>query len=411
MKVKGSESMDTALLKEKIQKKSKELGIDKIGFASAAPFDHLAQGMQESKELGHTTGFEHPILEERIYPEKIFDSPKTIISIALAYPTLPSKKPERVKGERRGAFARASWGEDYHFILSRRMEALIEYIKSEVNQEDVAFKPMVDTGELIDVRVAERAGIGFVGKNGLLVTKEFGSYVYLGELITNIEFPVDAPVDYGCGDCTRCVDFCPTNALLGNGKMNAQRCLSYQTQTKGFMPKEYRKKIGHVIYGCDICQQVCPYNKGKDFHLHPEMEPSVEETHPLLKPLVTISNKEFKERFGKMAGSWRGKKPLQRNAIIALANYRDKTAVPLLLKVMKEDMRPVMKGTAAWAVSEIISESSEELIHYFTETLEKARKVEATTKEETDLVVELEEAIQTLHEKLPKNPEEGSYDD
>ena len=411
MKVKGSEAMDTALLKEKIQKKSKELGIDKIGFASAAPFDHLAQGMQESKELGHTTGFEHPILEERIYPEKIFDSPKTIISIALAYPTLPSKKPERVKGERRGAFARASWGEDYHFILSRRMEALIEYIKSEVNQEDVAFKPMVDTGELIDVRVAERAGIGFVGKNGLLVTKEFGSYVYLGELITNIEFPVDAPVDYGCGDCTRCVDFCPTNALLGNGKMNAQRCLSYQTQTKGFMPKEYRKKIGHVIYGCDICQQVCPYNKGKDFHLHPEMEPSVEETHPLLKPLVTISNKEFKERFGKMAGSWRGKKPLQRNAIIALANYRDKTAVPLLLKVMKEDMRPVMKGTAAWAVSEIISESSEELIHYFTETLEKARKVEATTKEETDLVVELEEAIQTLHEKLPKNPEEGSYDD
>ena len=411
MKVKGSGSVDTALLKEKIQKKSKELGIDKIGFASAAPFDHLAQGMQESKELGHTTGFEHPILEERIYPEKIFDSPKTIISIALAYPTLPSKKPERVKGERRGAFARASWGEDYHFILSRRMEALIEYIKSEVNQEDVAFKPMVDTGELIDVRVAERAGIGFVGKNGLLVTKEFGSYVYLGELITNIEFPVDAPVDYGCGDCTRCVDFCPTNALLGNGKMNAQRCLSYQTQTKGFMPKEFRKKMGHVIYGCDICQQVCPYNKGKDFHLHPEMEPSVEETHPLLKPLVTISNKEFKERFGKMAGSWRGKKPLQRNAIIALANYRDKTAVPLLLKVMKEDMRPVMKGTAAWAVSEIISESSEELIHYFTEMLEKAQKIEATTKEEVDLVIELEEAIQTLHEKLPNNPEEGSYDD
>ena len=403
--------MDTALLKEKIQKKSKELGIDKIGFASAAPFDHLAQGMQESKELGHTTGFEHPILEERIYPEKIFDSPKTIISIALAYPTLPSRKPERVKGERRGAFARASWGEDYHFILSRRMEALIEYIKSEVNQEDVAFKPMVDTGELIDVRVAERAGIGFVGKNGLLVTKEFGSYVYLGELITNIEFPVDAPVDYGCGDCTRCVDFCPTNALLGNGKMNAQRCLSYQTQTKGFMPKAFRKKIGHVIYGCDICQQVCPYNKGKDFHLHPEMEPSVEETHPLLKPLVTISNKEFKERFGKMAGSWRGKKPLQRNAIIALANYRDKTAVPLLLKVMKEDMRPVIKGTAAWAVSEIISESSEEMIHYFTEMLEKAQKIEATTKEEADLVIELEEAIQTLHEKLPKNPKEGSYDD
>ena len=94
------------------------------------------------------------------------------------------------------------------------MEALIHYIKEEVQDEDSRFKPMVDTGELIDVRVAERAGIGFVGKNGLLITKEFGSYVYLGELITNIEFPTDEMVDYGCGDCTRCVDFCPTGALL-----------------------------------------------------------------------------------------------------------------------------------------------------------------------------------------------------
>lgn len=393
--------MDAAVLKEKIKQKSKELGIDKIGFASAAPFDHLAQAMQESKDLGHTTGFEHPVLEERIYPDKIFDQPKTIISIALAYPTLPSQKPERVKGERRGAFARASWGEDYHFILSRRMEALIEYIKSEVALDDARFKPMVDTGELIDVRVAERAGLGFVGKNGLLITKEFGSYVYLGELITNIEFPVDHPVDYGCGDCTRCVDFCPPGALLGNGKMNARRCLSYQTQTKGFMPKEFRKQIGHVIYGCDICQQVCPYNKGKDFHLHPEMEPSVEETHPLLKPLVTISNKDFKTRFGEMAGSWRGKKPLQRNAIIALANYRDKSSVPLLLRVMKEDPRPVIRGTAAWAVSEIINESNEEMLEYFQEQLERALRNEASTQEEMDYVTELTEAIQTLQNKLP----------
>ena len=395
--------MDTAVLKQKIIAKSKELGIDKIGFASAEPFTHLEESMRRSKELGHTTGLEHPVLEERIYPEKIFDTPKTIISIALAYPTLPKNKPERVKGERRGAFARASWGEDYHFILSRRMEALINYIKEEVQDEDSRFKPMVDTGELIDVRVAERAGIGFVGKNGLLITKEFGSYVYLGELITNIEFPTDEMVDYGCGDCTRCVDFCPTGALLGDGRMNAMKCLSYQTQTKGFMPQEFRKKIGHVIYGCDICQQVCPYNKGKDFHLHPEMEPSVEETHPLLKPLVTISNKEFKERFGKMAGSWRGKKPLQRNAIIALANYRDKTAVPLLLRVMKEDMRPVMKGTAAWAVAEIVNESNQEMIDYFNEqktaATKKLESLETPSKEDIELVEELDKAIVVLQEK------------
>jgi len=137
--------------------------------------------------------------------------------------------------------------------------------------------------------------------------------------------------------------------------------------------------------------------------LHPEMEPSVEETHPLLKPLVTISNKEFKERFGQMAGSWRGKKPLQRNAIIALANYRDKSAVPLLLRVMKEDMRPVMKGTAAWAVAEIVNESNQEMIDYFNEQKEAAVKkrdsLENPTKEDIELIEELEKAIVVLQEK------------
>ncbi len=133
------------------------------------------------------------------------------------------------------------------------------------------------------------------------------------------------------------------------------------------------------------------------------MEPSVEETHPLLKPLVTISNKEFKERFGQMAGSWRGKKPLQRNAIIALANYRDKSAVPLLLRVMKEDMRPVMKGTAAWAVAEIVNESNQEMIDYFNEQKEAAVKkrdsLENPTKEDIELIEELEKAIVVLQEK------------
>lgn len=395
--------MNVTALKERIIEKSKELGIDKIGFASAAPFDHLAEGMKKSKELGHTSGFEHPVLEERLYPELIFENPQTIISLALAYPTLPRQKPERVKGQRRGAFARASWGEDYHAILTRKLEALAQFIQEEANDPEARFKPMVDTGELIDVRVAERAGIGFVGKNGLLITKEFGSYVYLGELITNIAFPLDEPVDYDCGDCTRCIEFCPTDALLGDGRMNAKRCLSYQTQTKGFMPKEFRRPMGHVIYGCDICQQVCPYNKGKDFHLHPEMEPSVEETHPLLQPLVTISNKDFKLRFGMMSGSWRGKKPLQRNAIIALANFRDKSAIPLLLETMDKDPRPVIKGTAAWAVSQIMSQVPDQVIAFFQEHLAKAKQIllekEQTTQDDQDLVTELQEALDQLIEK------------
>lgn len=380
------------LLKEKIIKKADEIGINKIGFTHAEPFYDLEKKLHAQQEKGHHSGFEHPVIEERIYPEKIFDQPKSIIAIALAYPSKMRNKPPRIKGERRGEFARASWGKDYHFILQEKMDELISYIKEETG-EDVSFKPMVDTGELVDVAVAQRAGLGFIGRNGLLITKEYGSYVYLGEIITNLEFEPDKEVAFGCGDCTRCIDACPTDALLGDGRMNAQRCLSFQTQTKGYMPKEYRRNMGHVIYGCDICQIVCPYNKGVDSHVHEEMEPDPESTMPELKPLLTLSNKDFKKQFGDLAGSWRGKKPLQRNAIIALANYRDFSAVPDLLNVIEKDPRPMIRGTAAWAVATITKKRpNQDIIDFLKEALEK--------ESEPETIAEITEAISDLEEKL-----------
>lgn len=344
------------LLKEKIIAESKRLGIDKIGFTDASDFSYLSESLHEQKSKGHTTGFEHPVIRERLYPNEIFEQPQSIIAIALAYPTKIREKAPIIRGERRGSFARASWGQDYHHILRDRMEKLIAFIKQEAEEQEVlSFKPMVDTGELIDVVVAQRAGLGFIGKNGLLITKEYGSYVYLGEIITNIPFEPDIPGINQCGECTKCIDYCPTSALLGDGRMNAQRCLSYQTQTKGMMPEEYREKIRTVIYGCDICQQVCPFNKGKDFHFHQEMEPDPEVVTPLLTPLLTVSNKEFKEVYGNLAGSWRGKKPIQRNAIIALGNARQMTALPDLIRLVEQDTRPVIRGTAVWAIGKIVS--------------------------------------------------------
>jgi epoxyqueuosine reductase len=222
-------------LKEKIIAESKRLGIDKIGFASAEPFYELETLLVEQRARGYNSGFEHQIIEERIYPERTFENPQTIIAIALAYPTKMKEKVPR--DEKRGQFARASWGIDYHDILKQRLEALIEFIRSQAQdlktKEQWRFAPQVDTGELVDVAVAQRAGLGFIGRNGLLITEEYGSFVYLGEIVTNIAFEVDEPVPFGCGDCTRCVKACPTKALLGDGRMNAQRCLSYQTQTKG----------------------------------------------------------------------------------------------------------------------------------------------------------------------------------
>ncbi len=273
------------------------------------------------------------------------------------------------------------------------MAQLIDAIKELADEDDeVTFKPMVDTGELSDVAVAQRAGLGFIGLNGLLITPEFGSFVYLGEIITNIPFEPDTPMANQCGSCTRCIDYCPPSALLGDGRLNATRCLSYQTQTKGFMPEEFRPKIRSVIYGCDICQQVCPFNKGKDFHFHPDMEPDPEAVMPELQPLLTISNKEFKVKFGHLSGSWRGKKPIQRNAIIALANVKDRTAIPQLLQLIDNDPRPIIRGTAAWALGQLVRDVTPEMLDFLQQSADK--------EEEPEAQVEFHKALLILNERF-----------
>ena len=219
---------------------------------------------------------------------------------------------------------------------------------------------MVDTGALVDTAVAQRAGIGFIGKNGLVISKEFGSYMFLGELITNLYIEPDQPVDYGCGDCNRCVTACPTSCLIGDGSMNAKRCLSFQTQDKGVMDLEFRKKIKTVIYGCDICQICCPYNKGLDNPLATEIDPDL--SHPELLPFLELSNGQFKEKFGHVAGSWRGKNILQRNAIIALANANDRSAIPKLLEIIDKGQNPIHVATAIWALGQLAREVHPEMI-------------------------------------------------
>lgn len=343
--------MDVKLLKKDIIEYSKSIGIDKIGFTTASTFDEMKARLLNQKELNYQSGFEESDIEKRTNPALLMENAQSIISIALAY---PSKMKERViskKGERRGIFCRASWGTDYHYILRDRLQKLESFIQEKV--PDVKLRSMVDTGELVDRAVAERAGIGWSGKNCAIITPEFGSYVYLGEMITNIPFDPDTPMEDQCGSCNKCVEACPTGALVQGGQINAQACIAFLTQTKGFLAVEYREKIGNRLYGCDTCQTVCPKNKGKDFHIHEEMEPDAEVVKPLLKSLLQIGNKEFKDRFGSLSGSWRGKKPIQRNAIIALAHFKDETAVVDLITVMKEDPRPVIRGTAAWALGQI----------------------------------------------------------
>lgn len=348
-------------LKESIKALAYDIGISKIGFTTADNFDYLEKSLRLAQENGTSTGFEHKVIEERLDPKLTLASAKTLISIAVAYPNKLPEQPQK-SDYKRGKFSPSSWGIDYHHILGSKLERLAEGIKELCQEFELEYEAMVDTGALVDAAVAQRAGIGFIGKNGLVISKEFGSYMFLGELITNLEVEPDQPVDYDCGDCNRCVRSCPTQALNGDSTMNARKCLSFITQDKGIMPVEYRKKIKTVIYGCDICQISCPYNKGIVHEPHTEIDPDL--SYPELIPFIELSNKGFKAKYGHVAGSWRGKNILQRNAIIALANSRDRSALPKLLEIVERGNNEVHQATAVWAIGQIQKKPNDELVTF-----------------------------------------------
>lgn len=341
------------ILKDEIIAYSKTIGIDQIGFTTADPFEKLKTRLAEQQERNYASGFEEPDIEKRTTPKLLMKEAKSIISIAIAYPSKMCETPRMEKNEYRGIFARASWGLDYHIVLKEKLKLLEEFILSKV--PDAVCQSMVDTGELVDRAVSERAGIGWTGKNCSIISPTLGSYMYLGEMITNISFEPDLPIENQCGECRKCLDACPTGALVEAGQINAKACISYLTQTKEMIPQEYIEKIGNRLYGCDTCQVVCPINKGINFHNNPELEPNGELVKPLLKPILKLSNRAFKERFGHMAGSWRGKTPIQRNAILALAHFKDESSLVELERIAETDPREVIRETAKYAMNRIKS--------------------------------------------------------
>lgn len=352
--------MDRHEFKQKVIDFAHTIGIDEIGFTHAEPFYEFKEKLIDYYKKGYASGFETGTVEERTEPKRSLESAESIISIAVGYPNKLPDAPKSRRGERRGMFARSSWGVDYHTLLRRRLTALEDFIKEQA--PEVECKSMVDTGVLSDREVARRSGLGFTGKNGFIINPNLGTWSYLGEMLVSFPFPPDEELIDSCGDCNICVDRCPTGALIGDGQLDSQKCISFLTQTKGYLKDEYRSKIGNRLYGCDTCQQVCPRNKGiNTTHDDIVLEPEI--LKPELTGLLEISNKEFKETYGHLAGVWRGKKPIQRNAIIALAHFKEISAVDTLKRVAENDPRPMIKGTAYWAIGRILGSGALDYIN------------------------------------------------
>ncbi|RIV24271.1 tRNA epoxyqueuosine(34) reductase QueG [Alicyclobacillaceae bacterium I2511] len=333
---------------------AQSVGLDAVGATTAESFPELIPLLRDYAKRG-LTGFESANIEDRIQPKRWWAPVQSLIAVALAYLTPEGHSVVHSHPQRRELWGQVSvyaYGQDYHRVLQQRMEQLALAIQIRLGRP-VQYRIAVDTSPLVDRRVAERAGIGWIGKNCMLFTPSQGSFVFLGTLLTDVRVePVTHTVPAPCGACTLCLDACPTGALLAPGVMDATACLSFITQCKGNIPRVYRAAMGRRIWGCDTCQWACPENRGVTSSSNLVFNPVGELAYPQLLEVLQWSNREFMRRLGNTAAAWRGLRTWQRNALIALGNTRNSQAVAHLIPYLGHD-RDEFRTSSAWALGRI----------------------------------------------------------
>ncbi len=306
------------------------------GITTAEPFWELCDVL--SKKNQELEGFVQKDVQKRIDPKLTMENAKSIIVLAMGYGC--QKKKGGLYGPLYGEFSMGAVGTDYHVVLKEHLEALCRHLKQKTSH--FCGMPFVDTGPLVDRAVAIRAGLGWLGKNGSVHTSKFGSAAFFGYLMTNLSLKPNEAVAGDCGGCQMCIDSCPANALSKN-MFHMKKCISYLTQTKTLLSIEDMKNMQKQLYGCDVCQVVCPKNQ-RALASFAEVETAFS-----LEELLHCSNKAFLQKIGKTAAGWRGRKILQRNAVIALGNSKSKQALPLLEKAL-QDERWLIRQTAVRAI-------------------------------------------------------------
>jgi len=356
-------------VKASIQNRARELGFDDCRFTTASPpessahFEHWLAA-QRHGEMGYLARN----AQKRINPQLVLAEARSIITLAVSYAEENggSETDCQVRGSASrthadrdshqaapaGVIARYARFSDYHDIIGERLKSLTQLI-NEVGGEGTRSLWYVDTGPLLERDLAQRAGLGFIGKHTNLISRQLGNWIFLAEIITTLDLPPDLPEHNRCGTCTRCLVACPTQAITAPFQLDARRCISYLTiELKGAIPIELRRAVGNRIYGCDDCLAVCPWNRfareGQLMKAHERREL----TQPELLELLALDDAAFKKRFANTPILRAKRRGFLRNVCVALGNVGDDRALPALQRAAA-DPEPLIAEHAAWARDQI----------------------------------------------------------
>jgi len=314
--------MDGTILKQRVTEEAKRVGFDLVGFSAAEPDSRSVKVFNEWLDKNFEGDMEYMRRsEEREHPEQVLPGAKTVITLSLNY--YQKQEPLR-RGN--GRIARYAHGKNYHKLIEKRLKRMKQSIQELIVEADI--KGYVDTGPLLERSFAVQSGMGNIGKNGCLITKEYGSWVLLGELITTLEIPPDKKHDEApfsiCGDCDLCMKACPTGAIVAPGVIDSRKCISYQTiENKGEVPQDVADLIGRTrrVFGCDICQEVCPKNDVQKQTTDEAFNTPIAGDQIPLKEIIAIpSDEAFLNRFAGSAVMRAKRKVLQRSARLAIEN-------------------------------------------------------------------------------------------
>ncbi|MDB6024921.1 MAG: tRNA epoxyqueuosine(34) reductase QueG [Verrucomicrobiales bacterium] len=346
-------------MKAAIQQRARELGFDACSFTTATPPDHSAAFTRwiDAKHHGEMAWLERNA-HKRIDPQQVLASAKTIVTLAVSYARATKDIADQNAGANSpappfsGVVARYAQFSDYHDILAERLKCLTDF----VNQLDGGTTQSlwyVDTGPLLERDLAQRSGLGFVGKHTNLISRDLGNWIFLSEIITTLELEPDAPEKNRCGNCTRCITACPTEAIRAPFELDARRCISYLTiELKGAIPLEFRSAIGNRIYGCDDCLAACPWNRfAREGNLMKAHERHDLDTPDLLE-LLSLDDAAFKKRFAGSPILRTKRRGFLRNVCVALGNIGDERVLPALQKATA-DHEPLIAEHAQWAIEQI----------------------------------------------------------